>query len=653
MQRFCSPLLLVALFVSSAAHAIDISFQGRTYAVTTVNLADDVPLNQGSDLIFVSQSGLNFLQLPSADATRGDYDPGNQRFYVVDRSGVNNGSISAFNSLSGALIKPDGTLHSLTLESPSFPAAPLEVISRPLAIPGTNTATDICIVDDTLFGYRTDGITGAESIVYTFTRQTPANQQQFNVLPRDSTPALIEFDPISGNYILLLVRAVATSNPANASIAPRFSAVTPAGVIISEISLDPALNNAFATLTAQPTGMALDPVTGTIYLLDSAGRKVFVVTPRVPAIFSVNPAKAGVVGGISISINGVNLPSDAKVFLGGTAATSISVAANGASITATAPAHALGIVDVTVTGSGIPTATSLTLVAAFEYTNTVPAARLDASPTTGDPPLLVGFVVTGSNDPDGIIVGRVLDFGDGDKFTFPADLTVERATHSYTTQGTYVATLTVTDNLGGSSQARVTIVVGSGDLVVRSLTFSISDKKNKDGSSKDTLKLTGEFVMPENENLASALLSVAFVKLGMGGADLVPCPAEPILFNAFDRAYLKDSPAASIGGRYCVKLDANEKIIIKPLKFSRRPLKTRGFTPNTQSFSFSANGFALSQALMDAGLFDANGKPVDSIGGIALVIRVEQPSGQVLEYQRPVVVAMKSGRSTSIKLTRR
>ena len=101
------------------------------------------------------------------------------------------------------------------------------------------------------------------------------------------------------------------------------------------------------------------------------------------------------------------------------------------------------------------------------------------------------------------------------------------------------------------------------------------------------------------------------------------------------------------------QLDANEKIIIKPLKFSRRPLKTRGFTPNTQSFSFSANGFALSQALMDAGLFDANGKPVDSIGGIALVIRVEQPSGQVLEYQRPVVVAMKSGRSTSIKLTRR
>lgn len=62
---------------------------------------------------------------------------------------------------------------------------------------------------------------------------------------------------------------------------------------------------------------------------------------------------------------------------------------------------------------------------------------------------------TGSNDPDGTIVRYEWDFGDG---SAPAD--GETVTYGYTSTGSFVVTLTVTDNCGDSGQdtAEVTIV---------------------------------------------------------------------------------------------------------------------------------------------------------------------------------------------------
>jgi hypothetical protein len=77
--------------------------------------------------------------------------------------------------------------------------------------------------------------------------------------------------------------------------------------------------------------------------------------------------------------------------------------------------------------------------------NQAPIAMAAATTaTTGTAPLVVGFSSAGSSDPDGSIVQYRWSFGDG------ATSLAANPTHSYAA-GTWSATLTVTDNLGGAS----------------------------------------------------------------------------------------------------------------------------------------------------------------------------------------------------------
>ncbi len=86
--------------------------------------------------------------------------------------------------------------------------------------------------------------------------------------------------------------------------------------------------------------------------------------------------------------------------------------------------------------------------------NQAPTAAAAGTPTTGTEPLVVNFSSAGSIDPDGSIVSYNWDFGDGS-----ADATTAGATHTYATAGTYVATLTVTDDFGATDTATVTTIV--------------------------------------------------------------------------------------------------------------------------------------------------------------------------------------------------
>jgi glucose/arabinose dehydrogenase/PKD repeat protein len=90
--------------------------------------------------------------------------------------------------------------------------------------------------------------------------------------------------------------------------------------------------------------------------------------------------------------------------------------------------------------------------------NRPPTAVATATPTSGSPPLMVSFDGSGSSDPDGGALTYAWDLdGDG---AFD-DSTAIRPTFTYTAQGSYTATLRVTDPGGLSATDAVTISVGN------------------------------------------------------------------------------------------------------------------------------------------------------------------------------------------------
>jgi PKD repeat protein len=87
--------------------------------------------------------------------------------------------------------------------------------------------------------------------------------------------------------------------------------------------------------------------------------------------------------------------------------------------------------------------------------NRAPVAVASASSTGGQAPLPVAFTGSSSYDPDnlGAITTWAWDFGDG------ASADTADADHTYNSAGTFVASLTVTDNRGDSDSATVTVSV--------------------------------------------------------------------------------------------------------------------------------------------------------------------------------------------------
>jgi len=81
------------------------------------------------------------------------------------------------------------------------------------------------------------------------------------------------------------------------------------------------------------------------------------ITPPAPVVTGVSPSSGSYMGGTSVTISGSNFTGAGSVLFGGLAATSFTVNTDG-SITAVAPAHFVGTVDITVTTSSGTSATS-------------------------------------------------------------------------------------------------------------------------------------------------------------------------------------------------------------------------------------------------------------------------------------------------------
>jgi probable HAF family extracellular repeat protein len=91
--------------------------------------------------------------------------------------------------------------------------------------------------------------------------------------------------------------------------------------------------------------------------------------------------------------------------------------------------------------------------------NQQPVAVASADTYAGKAPLVVTFDSSGSTDPDGTIVGYSWDFMDGSPSTEPNPM------HEFTVPGSYLVTLTVTDDKGmqGTSTIDITVRKGKGN----------------------------------------------------------------------------------------------------------------------------------------------------------------------------------------------
>ena len=111
-------------------------------------------------------------------------------------------------------------------------------------------------------------------------------------------------------------------------------------------------------------------------------------------------------------------------------------------------------VSLTVTDDRGATSTQTLVIEVSEDSNIAPGADFVADTVSGTAPLQVNFDGSASADVDGTIASYAWNFGNGQNGT---GVTPPAAT--YTFPGTYVATLTVTDNKGATGTASQTITV--------------------------------------------------------------------------------------------------------------------------------------------------------------------------------------------------
>jgi PKD repeat protein len=108
-------------------------------------------------------------------------------------------------------------------------------------------------------------------------------------------------------------------------------------------------------------------------------------------------------------------------------------------------------VTLTVTDDQGASASSSASITVTDPPNQLPSASFTTSVTQ----LTVSVNGTASSDPDGSIAAYAWDFGDGGSATGPT------TTHAYAADGSYVITLTVTDNRGGTATTTRAVTVAA------------------------------------------------------------------------------------------------------------------------------------------------------------------------------------------------
>ncbi|WP_336000912.1 PKD domain-containing protein [Halorientalis halophila] len=137
-------------------------------------------------------------------------------------------------------------------------------------------------------------------------------------------------------------------------------------------------------------------------------------------------------------------------------------------------------------------AESIDSVTVFVEGNEAPIASPSASATTVEPDQSITFDGSGSSDPDGTIESYEWDFDDG------STATGQQVSHSYAEDGTYDATLTVTDDDGATASGSVSITVQGEDSLIAAA--SASPQETMTG---DPVTFDGSNSVAENGSIES------------------------------------------------------------------------------------------------------------------------------------------------------
>ncbi|MDQ3889104.1 MAG: PKD domain-containing protein, partial [Actinomycetota bacterium] len=137
------------------------------------------------------------------------------------------------------------------------------------------------------------------------------------------------------------------------------------------------------------------------------------------------------------------------------------------------------------------------------YTGTAnrsPTAAVKASPTSGSVPLTVTFDASGSSDPDGDVLTYLWKFGDGET----RETTSATATHTYSREDTYFASLRVRDDEGAVSLPKTVRIDAGNAAPVPVIERPAADKLFRVG---EEILLRGSASDPEDGSLPESRLT--------------------------------------------------------------------------------------------------------------------------------------------------
>jgi hypothetical protein len=168
------------------------------------------------------------------------------------------------------------------------------------------------------------------------------------------------------------------------------------------------------TITATTPAHAVGVVSIVVTNVDTGTATLanaFTYTAAQPlTLSSISPASGSTAGGTNVTIMGTAFIANAKVTIGGVAATNV-VVASATSITATTPAHAAGAASVVVT---LPAPDNRTATLATNYTYTAALAVTGVAPNSGPTSGGTSITITGT----GFVTGTTVTVG-GNVCTIP------------------------------------------------------------------------------------------------------------------------------------------------------------------------------------------------------------------------------------------